>query len=1117
MIARAFRWTVGIVIGASLAMLLFLTWLIVTESGARWLLGQASSRLPEALSIESVDGTLLKGLQFQNIAWRDPSATASIAELAIHIELLPLLKREVLITTLAIRNAEVTTQESAEPEAPSAPFSVDIPVTLRLANGSVAALRIATPGSEFLIDSIQLAVELAGSSLDLRRFDLQSTLADVALSGNVLLTGDYQARVSAAWELRLQDQAPLSGILGVRGNASRYQIEHDLDAPYAIATRGTVALAQAGISLDLENRWELIRIEQADAADLELSAGVLRLVGKPDNLAFDAETSLSAADIPPVALQARGVFDGDDIALAMLRVSNDWGQLLVDGVLGLTSGPSWSLNFSLDDLNPEFADPRLRGKLEMEARTSGRLVDGAPDLNLTIDRISGTLNAYPVSGSAALTYKNNRLQLDNGVLGVGNNRIDIGGAYGPGLQGNGRLQLADLGQLGLGIEGSVDAEFRIKSEQDEFAASGYINGANLAWGDYTVERLETRFDMPATRAGTASLEMYSSEHGSMSASIDGRFVDERWRGNVLSLTVTREPLGEWQLQEPAGFSVSSGDLELEQACLGTLSSRGIACIAARYDFAGPLEFATTVSDLPVAALPGYLPEGARLLGDLDFSASGDYSAKRLNAATSLSIVGLGLVASYEGEEVTATFEQASVAAEVINNKLIGDFEFRLKNSTDHVTGEIQVDDLFDYRSALRGQGSLELDDLSLLSFFAPEIANPQGQIFGRVEASGSLAAPEISGEIGLRDGAADIRRAGISVTDIGLLLRQSKAGELSLQGSARSGDGYLQIDGKTTLSAETGIRSEIRLAGEDFRLVGLPDLQATASPAITVLLDERETRVRGELGIPEASITVKSVPETSEKPSSDVIVHRDDEEIIQPRRFLSVDVTTSLGENVSFSGFGLGTKLQGSVRIFGTSKSPYQGQGRVVLNEGRYRAYGQNLEIESGELVFNGPLSNPSLNVRATRTASDNTVAGIHLTGTPTQLTSQVYSEPPLSDAEALSYLLTGRPLSNANSAEGDMLNQAAFALGLTTAGSVASRIRNQLGLETLGFQGAGESRQFVAGTRIGDRLLVEYAYGVVDGLGTLLLRYQLSRRLTVESRSGSVRNMDVVYSVKKP
>lgn len=1117
MIGRLLRWTGGTLFAITLVVVVGVAWLIATESGARWLLAQASPRLPAALSIESVDGTFLKGLQFRNTAWQDPSATASVAELATHVELLPLLKREIRITQLALQSVVVTVSERAESAEASDPFSVDIPVKLQLENGSIESLRIATPDGEFLVDRILLAGELSGSSLDVRRFDLQSSLADIALSADVQLTGSYRVHASAGWELRPQNQAPLSGILDVRGDASRYEIQHDLDAPYAVATQGSVAITDSGINLDLDNQWQRLRIEQGGLAAIDVSSGTLHLVGTPDQLVFDGVTSLSSADLPVTAVRAQGVYVGDGVNLESLHVSNDWGQMLADGVLGLTSGPSWSFNLALTELNPAFADTRLRGELEVIGSTSGLLVDGKPELTVAIERISGELNDHRVSGSTVLAYANDRLRFDDAVLGVGDNRVDFDGAYGPHLQVDGRVQLANLGQLGLGIEGAVNGDFRIKSELDRFAASGYISGTNLAWNNYAIERLETRFDLPAARQGTASLEIDSANHGNVTAGIEGRFVDDRWLGNLLDLSVRREPVGEWTLQEAAGFSLSRGELELEKACLATASHQGTACVAVNYDFAGPIQFEATVSDLPVATLPRYLPEGARILGDLNFSAGGDYSDNRLNATTKLGIDGLGLVASYEGEDVSATFEKASVTAEVLDNRLVGDFDFRLENSTDHIAGKVEVAELFDFRSALQGQGSLELNDLSLLSFFVPEIDNPLGKIYGNVELGGSLASPEISGEIGLRDGSADIRRAGISVTDMGLLIRQSKAGELSLQGSARSGDGYLQIDGETTLGAETGIRSEIRLAGEDFRLVNLPDLQAIASPTINVLLDERETRVSGELRIPEASITIKSVPESSEKPSPDVVVHRGDAEIIQPRRLLTVDVATTLGENVSFAGFGLSTNLEGSVRITGSSKSPYQGLGRVVLSEGRYRAYGQNLEIESGELIFNGPLSNPALNVRASRTASDRTVAGIHLTGTPTQLNSQVYSEPPLADAEALSYLLTGRPLSGASSEEGSMLNQAAFALGLTTAGSVASRIRNQLGFETLGVQGGGDNSQLVAGRRFGDRLFVEYAYGVVDSLGTLLLRYQLSRRLVVESRSGLVRNVDVVYSVKKP
>ena len=128
-----------------------------------------------------------------------------------------------------------------------------------------------------------------------------------------------------------------------------------------------------------------------------------------------------------------------------------------------------------------------------------------------------------------------------------------------------------------------------------------------------------------------------------------------------------------------------------------------------------------------------------------------------------------------------------------------------------------------------------------------------------------------------------------------------------------------------------------------------------------------------------------------------------------------------------------------------------------------------------------------------------------------------MFSEPPLSDAETLSYLLTGRPLSGATtSAEGDVLNKAAFALGVSQAGAITSQIGSALGLETFTVEGGADDGRIVAGKRVGGRLLVEYGYGIVDKLGTLLLRYQVNRRLMLESRTGTVSNLDIVYSVKK-
>ena len=112
---------------------------------------------------------------------------------------------------------------------------------------------------------------------------------------------------------------------------------------------------------------------------------------------------------------------------------------------------------------------------------------------------------------------------------------------------------------------------------------------------------------------------------------------------------------------------------------------------------------------------------------------------------------------------------------------------------------------------------------------------------------------------------------------------------------------------------------------------------------------------------------------------------------------------------------------------------------------------------------------------------------------------------------------MSRRSLTSATSSgEGDKLNAAAFALGVSSAGSIVSQVRSGLGLETLAVEGGAEDGRLIAGKRFGSRLMVEYGYGLIDKLGTLLLRYQLTDRIILESRTGTVSNFDILYSVKK-
>ena len=429
-----------------------------------------------------------------------------------------------------------------------------------------------------------------------------------------------------------------------------------------------------------------------------------------------------------------------------------------------------------------------------------------------------------------------------------------------------------------------------------------------------------------------------------------------------------------------------------------------------------------------------------------------------------------------------------------------------------------VDDVMSAESPLTGELIVNVPDLASVAFLFPDIANPTGRLDARSRISGNRLEPRIESRANVRNASFDVLPAGIRVTDVSLTATQRDLESLSILGSARSGGGELTIEGDSRLSTNGAWSAELRLSGSDFELLRLPDWDVAASPDVRVTFVDDLTQVRGTLNIPRASITVKTVPETATTPSNDVVVHGADDNRAVPRRRYEVDLTAGLGDAVSFSGFGLGTDITGELRITGTEATPFAGNGRLELRDGRYQAYGQNLVIERGTLTFNGPLDNPQLDVRATRPINNaDIVAGIRITGTPRNLRSDVFSEPSMSDAEALSYVLTGRPLAGGQStSDADLLNKAAFALGLSKAGSVAAQVRAGLGLDTLEVDGGASEGRIVAGKRFGDRLLVEYGYGLVDKLGTLLLRYQLTSRIILESRTGSMSSLDVVYSVKR-
>lgn len=1049
-------------------------WLIGTEAGTQWLFARARPYFPPALALEGIRGTLLDGLQADSVEWVDESVRIEAHEVSAGVGLFALLRYEVHLTSLDVPSLRVTVRRQSGGGAPRKPFAVDVPVRIQLDSVTIRDALVRVDDFERRIDSIYMQASAAGSRVSIEALQAASGERRLSVAGRIGLVDALPANLKITWQWPGADGLKWRGRLTLRGEGERYDVEHELDLPLRIHSTGYLENADGGLRLAVENRWRNIEWTLPGGRKLESAQGTLYVEGTPDDYALRSNVQAKLGDWPELALTLTGKGNRDGLDESELGVQSSYGQLRAQGSFGWRDGLAWT------------------GKANATTDWQGHAVDIAA---------AGTLTTETVT-------------VDTATLAMGADTVVLHGRLDAGsVEVDGGFHLPEPQNLVAGLAGRLDGTFRLRGPQEDPRLNLRLRGEAVTFGEVSLDTLTANLD--GTRGSHAAGITAQAGEQELQATLHGALGASAWSGSVDTLNLDAKPFGTWTLRQPGRLDLAPDDVEIGRSCLVNTAVDGEACVLVSFGRTRSATIDLSVQSLPLTALPLAFPEGVNADGKLVLTANARLEDGKLSGKGRIALQDARLAAEYEGEDVVATLRSADADLSMEDNRLDSSLHIRFENEVAGVDGKFGVADVMDRDSAIDGSITFQMRDFAIVPILIPNVSNASGRIDGTLAVAGKLSEPKFQGALYVSEGAFSLRQAGIDIKDLNAEIRQSESGALTVRGSARSGAGKLSITGRSEFGAATGLRSEVRIQGDNFELIRLPNWRVNASPDVTALVDERQLRVRGTVTVPSANIVVKDIPETAEEPSIDAIVHRPDESKPAPRRVLDIDVQAVLGDDVQVSGFGLQTGVSGKLRIVGGSLRPYTGHGRVSLHDGRYTAYGQKLEIERGELAFNGPLDAPNLDVRAVRKTPD-VSAGVQLTGVPYQLKSNVYSEPPLSDAEALSYLLTGQPLGNVSSNEGDMLNKAAFALGLSQAGVIVSQIRNTLGLDKLVVEGGPETSRIVAGKNLGNRLFVEYGYGIVDQLGRLLLRYRLNERLTLESTSGQVNTLDVIYSVRK-
>lgn len=1117
---------------------------VATEPGTQWLLARAEPYLPTPLNLGRVSGTWLSGIEVEHLAWRDDTVIVEIDRLSVVAALRPLLRRHVAIDTLDVDGVSIEVlASSTEPD--DKPLAIEIPLRISTKAMHVDGVRLQTPGFTRRIDTVDLVGSMSGSSVDVSELAVRSDWLRLDAVGDAGLIAPYPVSTSLSWWIDGLTPTTLAGELQLKGDNAEYNVIHALSLPSSVETDGTLQLEDGVWVGDLANRWEALTWNLDDGRRVTSPRGILRVTGHPQEYAVTGDAAIQFDTWPDLDVVVDGLGSADHFEVASVSAQSSLADLHANGNVSWKNEPQWNANFEVDGLQLAELRPELSGSVNAVGSASGSLpANQPPQLQLQIDKLSGTVNDHPVDGAFVLSALGPAVDVTSAWVAVRANRIEASGRVGERVNLSIKWNAPALDQLLVGATGQSSGSLRVQGSAASWQLSGRGTGTDLSWGDYGVGSVSLEGNLVTAGQSNALVEVESlrvsnvnvesanlqitgladahtidvnlrQDTTQVSVLATGGYAEGRWLGQVQSLGIVDGDRYQWSNAAAAELLVSQAAISLETLCLVEASTAGQFCATAGYEKNGTTRVESTLEAFPLAKLPLQLASDTLdVEGSVAAEAILEWRDQTLNGSAEVRLIDAAFNTNYEGGSPAMQLERADAVVNVVNNKLSADAELTLP-SGDGAKAEFGVTNVTNQSSAISGVAMIELTDLSFLPLLIPAISSTQGRVSGNVTVGGTVADPELGGDVRLTGGSFRANAAGIVVSDISVQARQSTAGQLVLSGEARSGEGNIAIDGNSRLDSENGLVATVSVTGENFEFIRLPDWQAVASPEITLTIENRSAHVRGKILVPQASVTLASVPETAERSSEDAVVHG--EEVVEQKtvqRF-DIDVQATLGDSVQFSGFGLDTHLAGKLRVRGGSQDPYIGTGRIELREGRYKAYGQELDIERGTLLFTGPLADPTLDVRASRQIGT-VVAGLNLSGTPSALRSTVFSEPPLSDAEALSYLIAGRPLATTNNEQGQRVGQAAFALGLTGAEEVITQIQTKLGLDSLSLGSGDDVGRIVAGRRIGGRLMVEYGYGLVDQLGTLLLRYQLNSRLIVETTTGSTSTVDIVYSVKK-
>lgn len=1055
----------------------------------------------------------------------------------------------------------------AKPLLPALP-EVHLPVDISLEKLTIADVE----GFGSRLESLRAAAAWKENVLTLSRFELEGEAsgakAEGSLTGNVALTGawtsDLTVNARAAFGT---PEAPQSATVKARlagGLLETMRLDTEIDAalpaPIKLHVTGEASPAKAGLPLSLT-----VRSPGFSQDVLTLSNVDLELAGSAVDYTLKARTHLKVDKVTEGDLTVEG--KGTELAasLTALTLATDRGTAVFSGDVDWRDAIRWQTDLKIDGLDTgTLIFPKAPIRLSGDMQTKGIVKGSEWAASLTGVDLQGTIQKAPLGLKGSFGMTSDGSFLSPGLdLQLGINTVHLHGEVKV-ADGKQRFNIEstinapDFSRAIPGATGRAEGHFHLKGRPTFPILDVDIRASNLSFADYALKSLRLKggiaqgeemmgdvtltadhLTIPGVTLAEASARLRGKERkhdltltwagtpvsGEMKLSGDFLRDAATWEGGVASAAF-QTPAGDVKLAERMTLRYRNADQSLRVGSHCWRHESAEVCLArtADVDLSGkkafPVRLALERFDL--GWLRDKLPRRTLLEGVVKGTADLTVPAGFTGipqGRVALETVGLKGTIRMPEEDFVLGFDAFTVAGELREKRISLDWLLDIAGNG-RISGSASVTEPLGEKKL---DGTLRMEDLSV-AMVNPLLSageKAEGVIFGDLRFGGTLPAPTLTGETGIRDARVDSTKLPFEMLPSYVTLRFGGRDSV-LEGLLKTPKGEVNIAGNASWETLEAWRAKVSVKSKTLHLTVPPMAELDLSTYVSFEALPEKYRLEGLLSVPWARITVQELPESA------VAVSEDEVRLDRPGSWQKAAASDKkpvplesalfivLGDDVRVDAMGLKASLTGKLNVAQTQNSLGL-NGQITVPFGQFRAYGQDLIVRKGEFLFSGPISNPLLTIEAVRNperTADDVVAGVRVTGTVERPKAVIFSEPALSEQEAFSYLIRGEGLDPSGDTDNSAITSALIGLGLSQGSGLLTEVGDAIGLTDFGIdtEGAGDSSQVVVSAYVLPGLKVKYGVGLFDSLATITLRYRLLPRLYFEAASGVDQALNVLY-----